>query len=168
MASNPSPIHSPGGALASCNSHRYFRHRPEATALYPIIEQHAHRLFDHLKEQGRSLPRFVEAEFEHYLRCGRLEEGFLRVKCEQCRFERLVAFSCKRRGFCPSCGARRMAETTTHLVDHIFPAVPVRQWVLTFPWPLRLLFAARPELLTRVLGVVTRALSTAHMFWFAL
>ncbi len=36
-----------------------------------------------------------------------------------------------------------------------------RQWVVTFPWPLRLLFAARPALLTRVLGVVTRALSTS-------
>ena len=33
--------------------------------------------------------------------------------------------------------------------------------MLSFPWPLRLLFAARPNLLTRVLGVVTRALSTA-------
>jgi len=33
--------------------------------------------------------------------------------------------------------------------------------VLSFPWPLRLLFAARPALLTGVLAVVTRALSTA-------
>ena len=54
-----------------------------------------------------------------------------------------------------------MVETATGLVEHVFPRVPVRQWVVSFPWPLRLLFAARPELLTRVLGVVTRALSTA-------
>ncbi len=47
-------------------------------------------------------------EFDEYLRCGRLEYGFLRVKCEQCHDEKLVAFSCKRRGFCPSCGARRV------------------------------------------------------------
>jgi hypothetical protein len=26
------------------------------------------------------------------------------VRCEQCAFERLVPFSCKGRGFCPSCG----------------------------------------------------------------
>ena len=39
--------------------------------------------------------------------------------------------------------------------------VPVSQWVLSFPWPLCLPFAARPQLLTRVLAVVSRALSTA-------
>ncbi len=54
-----------------------------------------------------------------------------------------------------------MVETAAQLVDHVLPRVPVRQWVVSFPWPLRLLFAAHPELLTRVLGVVTRALSTA-------
>ena len=54
-----------------------------------------------------------------------------------------------------------MVETAAHLVDHVFPRVPIRQWVLSFPWPLRLLFAARPDVLTRVLTVVTRALSTA-------
>jgi hypothetical protein len=54
-----------------------------------------------------------------------------------------------------------MVETSAYLTDHILPRVPVRQWVLSFPWPLRLLFAARPDVLTRVLNVVTRALSTA-------
>ena len=56
---------------------------------------------------------------------------------------------------------RQQVETAAGLVEHVFPHVPVRQWVLSFPWPLRLLFAARPDFLTRVLGVVTRALSTA-------
>ena len=59
------------------------------------------------------------------------------------------------------CSARRMVETAAYLVDHVFPRVPVRQWVLSFPWPLRLLFAARPEVLTRVLNVVARAVSSA-------
>ncbi len=54
-----------------------------------------------------------------------------------------------------------MVETAAHLVDHVFPRVPVRQWVLSFPWPLRLLFAARPEVLTRVLNVVARTVSSA-------
>ena len=44
------------------------------------------------------------------------------------RGDKLVAFSCKRRGFCPSCGARRMAQTAAHLVDHVIPQVAVRQW----------------------------------------
>jgi ribosomal protein S27E len=71
-------------------------------------------------------PRYVEAEFEAYLKCGQLEEGFLRVRCESCHAEKLVAFSCKRRGFCPSCGGRRMAEAAALLVDEILPRVPIR------------------------------------------
>ena len=55
----------------------------------------------------------------------------------------VVAFSCKRRGFCPSCGARRMAESAALLVDEVFPKQPVCQWVLSFPYPLRFLFASR-------------------------
>jgi hypothetical protein len=35
-----------------------------------------------------------------------------------------------------------MVESAAHLVDHVFPEVPVRQWVLTFPLPLRFLLAA--------------------------
>jgi hypothetical protein len=30
-----------------------------------------------------------------------------------------------------------MAETAAHLVDHVFPPVPVRQWVLSVPKRLR-------------------------------
>lgn len=129
--------------------------------LYNVVEEYAEAFFAQLGEEGASLPAFVHEEFERYLRCGRLEEGFLRVVCTGCRNEHLVAFSCKCRGICPSCGARRMVESAAGLVEHVLPHVPVRQWVLSFPWPLRLLFAARPELLTRVLAVVTRALSTA-------
>jgi len=29
----------------------------------------------------------------------------VRVVCEQCHAERLLGFSCNKRGFCPSCGA---------------------------------------------------------------
>ena len=62
---------------------------------------------------------YVTKEFDEYLKCGRLEHGFLRVRCESCHDEKLVAFSCKRRGFCPSCGARRMADSAALLVDDI-------------------------------------------------
>ncbi|MBM4253990.1 MAG: hypothetical protein FJ146_18640, partial [Deltaproteobacteria bacterium] len=45
-----------------------------------------------------------------YLRCGVLQCGFLRTKGKACDFERAVPFSCKGRGFCPSCCCKRMAE----------------------------------------------------------
>jgi len=75
------------------------------------------------------------------LKCGRLEYGFLRVRCSACHAEKLVAFSCKRRGFCPSCGARRMVDTASLLVDEVLPPVPIRQWVLSVLFPLGFLFA---------------------------
>jgi hypothetical protein len=81
-------------------------------------------------------------------------------RCADCAHEKLVAFSCKRRGFCPSCGARRMAESAAHLVDEVIPRVPVRQWVLSFPIPLRILFAAHPGLLTPLLRIVHRVIAS--------
>ena len=138
----------------------YERHRPEGTLLYQLIEQHYPALVAHLAEQGKELPDYVHREFEHYLKCGRLEHGFLRVRCESCHLDRLVAFSCKRRGFCPSCGARRMAESAALLVDEVLPEQPMRQWVLSFPFQLRFLFASRPEIMGRVLGIVYRVIAT--------
>jgi hypothetical protein len=49
-------------------------------------------------------------------------------------------------------------ETSAHLIDHVFPEVPVRQWVLSFRWPLRLLFARRPEILSECLAIITRSI----------
>ncbi len=55
-----------------------------------------------------------------------------------------------------------MAQTAAHLVDHVIPHVPVRQWVLSLPIPLRLLLAAQPKLVTPVLQVVHRVI-TRHL-----
>ena len=137
----------------------YSRHRPEATLLYQLVAEHYPRFRDRRAAEGRALPRYVGAEFEAYLRCGLPEHGFLRVKCDACQAEKLVAFSCKRRGFCPSCGARRMVETAALLVDKVFPEQPIRQWVLSLPFALRYLLATRPEVVTKVLGIVYRAIS---------
>jgi ribosomal protein S27E len=138
----------------------YERHRPEQTLLYQLVEAHYPVLLEQLGQQGKCLPDHVRREFDAYLKCGRLEHGFLRVRCSKCHFERLVAFSCKKRGFCPSCGARRMAETAALLADEVFPDAPLRQWVISFPFPLRYLFAAHPQAMGKVLGIVYRAIST--------
>ncbi len=138
----------------------YERHRPGRTLLYRLVEAHYPAFKAQLAAQGSALPDYVEREFDEYLKCGCLEHGFLRVRCETCHAERLVAFSCKRRGFCPSCGARRMVECAALLVDEVFPEQPVRQWVLSFPYPLRFLFASRPAIMGQVLGIVYRCIAT--------
>ena len=62
-----------------------------------------------------------------------LAYGFARARCDECGHDFLMAFSGKGRGVCPSCNARRMAETAAHLADHVLPCLPVRQWVLSLP-----------------------------------
>jgi len=71
----------------------------------------------------------------------------------RCRSPQAVCLMAKR-GFCPSCGARRMAETAALLADDVFPDAPLRQWVISFPFPLRFLFAAHPQAMGKVLGIV--------------
>ncbi len=79
-----------------------------------------------------NLPVFVEKEFRSFLKCGILIYGFARAHCSNCGYDFLVAFSCKSRGFCPSCNTRRMVETAAYLTNQVFPKVLIRQWVLSF------------------------------------
>ena len=53
-----------------------------------------------------------------------------------------------------------MAESAALLVDEVFPEQPVRQWVLSVPFPLRFLFARRPDVMGGVLGIVYRCIAT--------
>ncbi len=152
------PQRAPDGAPV-----HYERHRPEETTLYRLVQRHAATFFEQAQAAaGADLPQFVKDEFDAFLECGILAHGFLRLRCGDCGHDKLLAFSCKGRGFCPSCGARRMAQTAAHLIDHVIPHVPVRQWVLSLPIPLRLLLAAQPKLVTPVLQVVHRVI-TRHL-----
>ena len=145
---------------APAHTVNYERRRPEETTLHCLVREHLQTFLAQVQaKNGTSLPEFVKDEFEAFLGCGILAHGFLRVRCADCAHEKLVAFSCKRRGFFPSCGARRMAQSAAHLVDEVIPRVPVRQWVLSFPIPLRILFAAHPELLTSVLRIIHRVIA---------
>jgi hypothetical protein len=115
------------------------------------VQQHAATFFAQAEDAaGADLPQFVQDEFDAFLGCGILTHGFLRLRCGDCGHDKLLAFSCKRRGLCPSCGARRMSQAAAHLVNQVIPHVLVRRWVLSLPIPLRLLLVAQPELVTLV------------------
>lgn len=109
------------------------------------------------EDPERAVPAFVEREFRKYLRCGVLAHGFVRLRCAACKHERLLALSCKGRGFCPRCGGRRMTERARELEGNVLPVVPVRQWVLSFPYRLRFLLATNHKLTLAVLRVAMRA-----------
>jgi hypothetical protein len=51
-----------------------------------------------------------------------------------------------------------MNEGAAFFVDHVFPHVPVRQWVLSFPIPVRFWMARNPRLITHGLEIFHRAL----------
>ena len=127
-----------------------------------MVQAHLNTFFAFvdIETGGAGLPSFVNDEFDAFPACGILAHGFLRLRFNGCWEEKLVAFSCKRRGICPSCGTRRMAEAAAHPVDCVIPKVPVRQWVLSFPIPLRSLFAVHPELLAPVLKIIHRVIAT--------
>jgi hypothetical protein len=143
----------------------YVPRSPTTGALYGVVRGHWSEFAAAVRERtdGVGLPSFVDSEFRKFLRYGVLAHGFARIRCGDCAFERLLPFSCKGRGFCPSCGGRRMAERAAHLVEHVFPLdVPVRQWVLSVPHRLRYRLAYDHRLCRAVLGVFVRALRSAY------
>ena len=95
---------------AAANAPHYERRRPEQTPLYRLVREHYATFAAEVDSAsgGTGLPRFIKDEFAAYLECGILAHGFLRLTCDGCATDTLVAFSCKRRGICPSCGTRRM------------------------------------------------------------
>jgi len=138
----------------------YRRHEPEKTVLYGVVREHLETFLQEARApDGDGYPRFVEKEFYRYIRCGLLCHGFARLRCAQCGYERLLAFSCKGK-VCPSCLARRTADTAAWLVDRLLPEAGYRQWVLTFPWTMRFRLAADRRLFSTLLGDFLRALFT--------
>src|ERR671924_552803 len=104
---------------------------PSRTVLYTVIADHLETFLASLDAdpEATGLPAYVRREFYDYLQCGILAHGFLRLGCDTCPKELLLPFSYKRRGFCPSCAARRMAQTAAHvfcsaeaeLVERVIP-----------------------------------------------
>jgi hypothetical protein len=129
---------------------------PSHTVLYTVIADHLETFLASLDTDpdATGLPAYVEREFYAYLQCGILAHGFLRLGCDTCPKELLLPFSCKRRGFCPSCAARRMAQTAAHLVECVIPWVPTRQWVVSVPVPLRYWMASSQDLTAQVHTII--------------
>jgi hypothetical protein len=93
------------------------------TVLHQVVRTHLDPFLPHTTAatEGAGLPRFTVREFRDFLGCGQLERGFAGVRCDACRFEPFVPFSCKARAICPGCGGRRMAAHPPPLVDAVLP-----------------------------------------------
>ena len=126
-------------------------HEPHNGLLAALLSQHLQTVLSRAAEADCPLPSFVARELEDAARCGELALGFVRAHCCRCGLDRVVGLSCKRRGICARCGGRRMAEAALRWRQRVLPHVPVRQWVLTLPVPLRLRLAWDDDLRRAVL-----------------
>ena len=145
-----------------------------------MLPGHLETFFANIEMEGQYLPRHVEKNSSRlardtrqlilhskmsergrdFLKCGVLAHGFVRMRCNDCGRSMVVGFSCKGRGFCPSCTGRRMADTSARLVDDTFPEnAPVRQWVLSLPIQIRYRLAHDGKLLSDVLRIFLRVVN---------
>ena len=141
----------------------YLPRRPADTTLYRLIQRHLETFLALCRENAweqEPMPAFAEEQFRRYLKCGILAHGFARAHCSDCGHDFLIAFSCKGRGVCPSCNARRMAETAAHLVENVIPRLPVRQWVLSIPKRLRYFLRNDPRAINTALHIFLHAVES--------
>lgn len=96
---------------------------------------------------------------ERYLDCGNPRCGFARIRCPGCRTEYLLTFSCKTRGFCPSCQAKRVEIWGEWVRERLLWDVPHRQVVFTIPKMLRIFFKFKRRLLGELCRAALRALN---------
>ena len=112
----------------------YTRHRPECTLLYQLVQEYYPAFKAHLAAQGTVLPGYVEQEFGAYLKCGRLEHGFLWVRCDACHADIWSPSAAKSAAFVRAVGRCAWPRAPRCWCDEVFPEQPVRQWVLSVPY----------------------------------
>jgi hypothetical protein len=120
------------------------RRCPESSALYRLAYHYRDRLEWAWTEQFQSeygvLRDEVLESLDKFLNCGILVHGCARAMCEDCGHSELIAFSCKRRGICTSCDAKRAVIFAEHLNSSVLPAFPISHQVYTLPKRLRPFF----------------------------
>jgi len=129
----------------------YRPRNPQATDYYRCIEDHLETFIQGYEERferpyGFFRPYLLKVIYR-YLDCGDLHNGFARVKCKDCNHEYLLAFSCKRRHFCPSYHQKRVVEFGEWLCMDALKKVPHRHFVFSIPKILRRYFLYDRKLL---------------------
>jgi ribosomal protein S27E len=132
----------------------YRPRNPQNSAYYRCVEDHFESFEQAYEERferqyGFFRP-YVKKVIYRYLDCGDPHNGFARVKCKECGHEYLLAFSCKRRHFCPSCHQKRVVEFGEWLCQEVIKAVPHRHFIFSIPKVLRRYFLYDRKLLSEL------------------
>jgi len=140
----------------------YRPRRPRASPLWKCVQDHFSQFRaeypDRYAAKCGPLRPVVDDVIQRFACCGDLHEGFARVRCPDCRLEYLLAFSCKTRGFCPSCQQRRTVQTAQMLVEDVFAIVPRCHYVLSLPVALRTFFQRDRSLLKNLCRLANESL----------
>jgi hypothetical protein len=141
-----------GGWTIAESPSQYRPRHPERSAFYQLFETHfdnyARAYEERFEAQSGPLRPVVIRSVEEFLSCGRLQGGFARIRCDKCRKEHLLAFSCRTRNFCSSCQAKRSVLFAEKLTGEILAPVPHRHWTFSIPRVLRGLFERERSLLS--------------------
>ncbi len=132
----------------------YRPRRPRASPLWQVV----HHCWSDFVAGYEQRHRPIHGPLRHdaievvrqFHRCGDLAAGFTRLQCPDCGHERLLAFTCKTRHFCPSCHQRKVRSTGDWIARVLCFDVPHRQFVFTMPKPLRGIFRKRRKLLNHL------------------
>jgi hypothetical protein len=148
-------------------------HKPQRLFMFPeiplngkvfqVVQKHWKKFEYDMASTDQPISPICKTRVRSVFRMWNFIQRFIRLVCDTCKKIVSFHFSCKKRGFCPSCTGRRMNEGAAFLVDHVFPQVPVRQWVVSFPMPLRFWMARNPRLAMAALHIFQRILKSHYV-----
>lgn len=140
----------------------YNPRNPRLSDYYRCVEDYFEELERVHEERYQSRFGYLRTEIRstifRYLDCGCLQNGFARVKCNDCGHEYLVAFSCKRRHFCPSCHQKRVVEFGEWFLEDLAVTVPHRHIIFSIPKLIRRCFLFDRKLLAALSRIVWETL----------
>ncbi|MCX5790444.1 MAG: transposase [Elusimicrobia bacterium] len=146
-------------ACAASASEVLGRYRPrqaQANPLYRLLQDNLEEYLARGDPDPTFHPALAEKAFRAFLECGIPRFGVVRFQCPSCGEDLFVAFSCKRRGACSSCDAKRAAITAAHAMDALLPPVGYRQWVFVLPKRLRYFVHRSPLLAGEASRILAR------------
>ncbi|MCX6123520.1 MAG: transposase zinc-binding domain-containing protein, partial [Proteobacteria bacterium] len=139
----------------------YVRHEPEKTVAYQTLARCWPVVSTLYAANDEGISPYIESEVNRYLKCGILQLGYALLQCtnNDCKATRVVEFSCRGRGFCYSCGNKRMEQQSRRIESEVWPVARARQFVLTFPHQVRHWLARNPPLLSATVAAVNAEIS---------
>ncbi len=129
----------------------YRPRRPKESPLWQCLSRHFDEFIEAYEE--RYQPRYgflrpiIPEVVDKFLTCADLKQGFARIRCDNCKHEFILPYSCRQRYFCPSCHQKKVQLFGELLTETILYPVPHRHLTLGIPKMLRPYFRHDRDLL---------------------